>query len=113
MQVGDKVKIMYGVYNGLIGEIHSIATNKFGEDLLYIVKIPTNELVKVFADSVELVRDENPDTITIDRNDFRKVVSTVLAKIIKEDGVDPKIIPVLTLNGILIGSRLEKELFND
>lgn len=104
--IGDKVYV-----NNEIGHIEEVFDTNVG--YIYIVQLSDKTLVKALAENLEAFEPEqDPETITINREDFRKAIMRATdPKRYKE--ASSSVIQVVTLTGILLGSELEKELFSN
>ena len=94
------------------GRIHRIFPTFDDKDLL-IVKLDSGNLIKCTSADVKVVTEDpkKPDEITISREDLLNAIVKVTNPI--EYDVDPTTAIAISLTGILIGKRLERELFGE
>lgn len=85
----------------------------FDDNETIIVKLDNGNLLKCKAEDVTLVTEDptKPDEITISREDFKNAVVKVTNP--KEYDVDYETSIAIALTGILIGKKLERELFDE
>lgn len=84
--------------------------------IVYIVRLDNKHLVKLLRDQFKLVQDEkkDPDTITINREDYRKVVIDVVSKLALEASKkELHLMTVTSLLGTKIGADIERALFDN
>lgn len=118
---GDPVEIIDGPYRGEVGRIDSIVEFDPGVVGLYLIKKKDGEIIKIIdSDILRPVENEEPepeevieDTITINRREFKKAIDNVTRAELYEDKFsDPASIQIVVLAGMLIGAKLERELFD-
>lgn len=109
MKVGDKVLVKMLCCNeiGIIEEIY---------DLVIIVRLLKNkELCKVAKSNIRLlVEDEkkkDPDVITVNKDDIRRVSVNAIEEMIKDESYPKEMALVGVLFGTLITEKLIRELF--
>ena len=102
-----------------LGKVSDVVPMSNG-DVVVIVEIGGGELIKVLDRDVRLVEvvDHNPsesvpiDSITITRTDFKRALMGTLSD--KElVNSDPQVTLAVTMTGLLLGKRLEDNLFGD
>lgn len=84
--------------------------------IVYIVRLDNKHLVKLLREQFTLVTDDknDPDTITINREDYRKIVIDVVSKLALE--ASKKELHLMTVTGLLgtkIGADIERALFDN
>lgn len=95
---------------GTVENVHVI-----DDTTIVIVRIDDGPLLKLRADNVELApQEENPDVITISREEFEKVIT----KVVNPDRYGDKFSTesnslLLSMCGIVICNELKKELFGE
>jgi hypothetical protein len=116
---GDIVEIIDGPYKGIIGKIDSIVEFDPGVVGLYLIKTKDGSIIKIIDSAVLRFAEPEPeevteDTITISRSDLKNALDNVTrAELYKDKFSDPAMIEVMILSGMLIGAKLERELFDD
>lgn len=110
LKENDTVIITRNGYEGKTGIIKRVVI----PDEFFIVRCEDGELVKcTVADIIIHKQEENPDTITINREDFIEVVAKTIASVAREnDARDPIFTMAIGLTGTVIGKRLTDNLFN-
>lgn len=112
MKKGDKVMVLFGEYRGEVGTVKEIIDTERGD--ICIVKLSNGDMLKVFSNEIEkiAIAEDKPteETITISRKDFVSTVIKITDYSSFKD-VSPTTALQLSLSGMLICRRLEKELF--
>ena len=109
LEIGENVVI---IATGEKGIIHDIRTNP--ETTIYIVKIE-NELRKYLREHLsadEPTEEPKSDSITITRQELKDLITESVHSIM-EDFSDPRLHTILALQGVLIGERAVKKVFDD
>lgn len=106
---GDKVEVKTYVGNprGVVKDVYEFDP----QDPILLVLLETEEIIKCHASETEIIKEEpKPDTITIDRMDFKKALHTVITDI-SEEQLDLFTMTAIKLSSKLIAVKLENELF--
>lgn len=123
---GNRVKIIDGIYTGLEGVITEVISFDLVTPAMYLVKDEFGDVVKivnpdymVLLETPKTEENVKPDTITISRDDFRKVainiIETDFKKHLKEFGASNvanlNLELLISMRQVDLGKTLEHELF--
>lgn len=110
INVGDKVVAVNPGYEGIIFTVDNITDSVKGK--AYIVKDEENTLFKFLEDDIEVIVENETDTITISREDLKKEINEVINSL-STTNLDLFTVTALTLTASLITNKLEKRLFGE
>lgn len=82
-------------------------------DSVLLINLDNGDKIKCLASDVTLIEEPKHEEPTITRDDFRKAVEVVLDPSNYSDHMGTSSIMMFTLSGVVIASKLEKELFGE